>query len=806
MPIQAANAAVSVVDARLAVAPSLSLTDQFAVLEDAGAALTVHDLQRSDVAARFKTGWPVADALNFGYSRSAYWLRLSLDNPGDLPLERVLEVRYPGLSSVEFHQPEPGGAFRLVATGSVKPFATREHASRYFVFPLTLPAHAQQTLYLRVLSNGPISIPAYLWKPEAFRAYERTDYMIQSWYFGVAAAMLVYNLLLFIALWDVSYLLYVAFVACMALTNAVQAGLAKEFLWNDAPLWSNIAASVGYSLSLATLLVFMRHMLKTQKVIAHSDRLILPLVGLFLVAPVAFSISLTTFIKPAAYLYAGTGVLILAIGLWCIYKRQRSAYYFVTAFAVLCLAAIASVLRAMDLLPTNYLTVNALQLGSGLEMLLLAFALADRFNEIRAERARAQAYALQAQQRVVDTLQRSELLLAERVQQRTRELDQKNAALTQAMSSLETVQRISRHDLKTPLGALVAAPAMLRAGRHMSEREETVLRMMENAAARALQMVNLSLDIFHMESGSYVYKPTRVDLRALVALVVQDLGAQAASKAVRLRVETPQQPVLANAEERLCYPIIANILKNAVEAAPAGTEVCVTLQQALDASVGIHNQGAVPFELRKHFFSKYSTSGKEGGTGLGTYSSHLLACAQGGSLSMETSNEAGTTLTLRLTAWQPQATDGCVATPAPDDGVAQGADARMPFAWRVLVVDDDEFNRMVLLEQMAQPPLLVESAINGREALEIVQLRRPDLIFMDIEMPVLGGVEAQRLIRAFQIAARQKPSTIVAYSGNSDEQSRAHYLSQGFDHCLSKPASRPQLLSLLGSLNNSTVD
>lgn len=798
-----AHAAEPVFDARLADQPSRSLTDQFAILEDDAAKLTLADVQTPEVAARFKDKVPAAEALNFGYTRSAFWLRLTLSNPSAQAIERMLEVRYPGLSSIEVHQPINGVAYQSIATGSIKPFSTRAYANRFFVFPLTLPAHAQQTLYLRVQSYGPISFPAYLWRPEAFHAAERTDYMGQAWYFGIAAAMLIFNFLLYVALRDVAYLLYVTFVSWMALTIATQTGLAKEFLWNDAPLWSNIAASVGYSMALASLLMFMRYMLDTRKVIPHSDRLILPLVGLYLIAPIGFAISLPTFVKPAAYLYGATGVLILGIAIWCVYKGKRSAYYFVAAFGVLCLAAIASVLRAMDVLPTNYLTIYALQYGSGLEMLVLAFALADRFNEIRVERARAQTEALRAKQSLVENLRLSEQLLAERVKQRTAELDQKNVALTRAMSSLQTVERIARHDLKTPLGSLVAAPNLLRAGRKMSDHEESVLRMMESAASRALRMVNLSLDMFRMESGDYVSTPALVNLADLANSVVQDLRAQATSKNVLLQVVPPVQPVLALAEETLCYSIIANLAKNALEAAPLGTQVTITLEQAEAEAVilQIHNQGAVPQELREQFFAKYATSGKAGGMGLGTYSSQLLARVQGGRLSMATSEETGTTLTLVLKRWPATQDHETEPALAPVGTKYAAVSALSPL--RVLLVDDDEFNRLVLKCQLPQPPLEVEGAINGLEALEIVKLRRPDLIVMDIEMPVMGGVEAVRMIREFQVNAQQQPSVIVAYSGNDDAESQATYLAHGFDQCIYKSGSAAPLLALLRNLSNS---
>ncbi|MDP3652375.1 MAG: 7TM diverse intracellular signaling domain-containing protein [Rhodoferax sp.] len=779
-----------------ATAP-VSLTEYFSVLEDPERALTLADVQKADVSGRFVSGFPAGDALNFGYSRSAYWLRLTLKNSSDQALQRMLEVHYPGITSIQLHQPTAGGPSVSVETGSVMPFATRPYANRFFVFPLNVAAHTQQTMYLRIRSYGPITLPARLWEPQAFHAYERSDYMAQAWYFGIAAAMILFNLLLFVALWDVAYLLYVAFATSMALTMAAQNGLAKEFLWNDSPLWSNIASSVGYSYSLAALLVFMRYILHTRQVIPYSDRVLKPLVGLFLAAPIGFGLALPVLVKPAALLYGATGALVLVMGVWCAIKRQRSAYFFLAAFAVLCLAAMVSVLRALGWLPTNPFTVNALQFGSGLEMMLLAFALADRFNAIRREKALAQREALVAQQRLVESLQASERVLEERVQQRTAELDSKNVALTQAMSSLETVERIARHDLKTPLGSLVAAPALLRAGRVMNAQEERVLGMMESAANRALHMVNLSLDLYRMENGNYVVQPECVDLTALVKSVFQDLDAHARSKSVLMEVTDQWGHVFASAEESLCYSIVANLVKNAVEAAPEHSVVRVALHGGPMASMRIHNQGAVPASMRERFFTKYASDGKQGGTGLGAYSSQLLARVQGGRLSMETSDALGTTLTLELNSW-PGGADADLPASVVANGatpVEHGPQALGP--QRVLVVDDDDFNRMVMLAQLQYAALEVESAINGCEALERVMHRRPHLIFLDIEMPIMGGLEALQRIRDFQAQAAQKPSFIVAYSGSDDAQSHARYLAHGFDHCLNKPGTQHAFLALL---------
>ena len=775
---------------------AISLTQYFAVLEDPSASMSLADVQSSAQLNRFKSPALLAEALSFGYTRSAYWLKLDLRNASNLTLNHMLEISEPGLTNVEFHQILSDGQYQSIATGREKSFSWRPYLNRFYVLPLTLAPNATQTIYIRVQSVGPISIPAKLWEARAFYAHERSDYTSQAWYFGMATAMILFNLLLFVALRDRIYLMYVSFVTFMAMTLAIQSGLDKEYFWSDAPFWSNIAANVGYSLTLATLLMFMRKMLNTQEVIPRLDRLLGVFVGVFLLTPIAFSISLQSVIQATAILYGLAALLILIAGLFCVFKRQRSAYFFVGAFAMLCLAAIVTVMRALGLVPTNLLTVNALQFGSILEMLLLAFALADRFNVLRQEKEKAQDEALQAQQLLVSSLKSSERILEERVERRTVELAKNNQKLEHAMRSLEDVERIARHDLKTPLVSIVAAPNLLRAGRKMDDHEEVILKMVERAARRALNMINMSLDLYQMEAGNYVFQATSVDLTALVLSVVQDLSGHAQSKLVRVQVAGHQPHFWVEAEDALCYSIVANLLKNAVEAAPNNSVVKVTFESGAKVTLHIQNEGAVPESMRERFFAKYATSGKEGGTGLGTYSSHLLAEIQGGRLQMETSDEDGTTLILELNSAE-AITFVLVEKEKNEDSSKDEVGMLNALIERVLLVDDDEFNQMIMSEYIPQPPLILDTAINGRVALDAVMNHRPDLIIMDLEMPVMNGFEALISIRAYQARVGQIPSVIVAYSGNDDEQSKTTYLALGFDHCLSKPCSPEDVLELL---------
>jgi diguanylate cyclase (GGDEF)-like protein len=340
------------------------------------------------------------------------------------------------------HLPVAQGTYQSVTTGCDVPFATRPYPNRNFVFPLTLPAQSEQVIYLRMESTVGLLIPAQLWTPQAFHAYERNDYLGQAWYFGMATAMVLFNLLLFLALRDRIYLLYVSFVGCTAFTLAIKNGLAPEFLWPGTTLGSNVSYYVGTSLSLGAFLLFMRRMLRTADVVPRLDTLVRWLVGFYLLTLMGYALSLPTFARYGILLNLATVALILVVGLACAFQRQRSAYFFLAAFALLMLGGAVTTLRAMGVLPTNALTVDGVQLGSALEMLLLAFALADRFNVIRREKAQAQSDLLQVQLRLVDTLKTSEQVLEQRVAQRTDELQVLNSKL-EAMSMTDGLTGIA---------------------------------------------------------------------------------------------------------------------------------------------------------------------------------------------------------------------------------------------------------------------------------------------------------------------------------------------------------------------------
>lgn len=430
------------VDAASVSTQPLTLTSYVSVLEDPTGKLTLADVQPTELQNRFKADQPPGSSLAMGFTRSAFWLRLNLSNSSDMPLQRLLVLENPRVSHVQANIPQADGSYRAINTGSDVPQSSKVYPNRNFVFPLTLPAHSEQTLYLRVESSIGLLVPLQLWPVKAFHAYERDDYTGKAWYFGIAVAMILFNLMLLLALRDPIYLLYVVFVSCTAGALAIKNGLAPDWSLFGMPLNANVIYYSGVSLALAALLQFARRMMQFERILPRLDWVLRGMILLYLLSLIAYAIALPYVSRAGILLNFATAVILLAGAGVAAFKRQRSAFFFLAAFALLMLGGAMTSLRAMGIVPTNLFTVDGLQLGSAMEMIVLAFALADRFNVMRREKARVQEELIRTQQQLVDNLRSSEHELELRVAERTDELRELNSQL-EAMSLTDALTGIA---------------------------------------------------------------------------------------------------------------------------------------------------------------------------------------------------------------------------------------------------------------------------------------------------------------------------------------------------------------------------
>jgi len=228
-----------------------------------------------------------------------------------------------------------------------------------------------------------------------------------------------------------------------------------------------------------------------------------------------------------------------------------------------------------------------------------------------------------------------------------RQLASQVEELNRAAKLREDVDRIMRHDLKSPLNPVVGFSELMSTDANITEKQKEWLGFIHQSGLKMLEMINRSLDLFKMERGSYNYQPSLFDLPGLIRRTIKDLQMIGEGKGVGIKLTG--EPVSIYGDETLCYSMLSNLVKNALEAAPGGTEVGISVvEEAGQVVTRIHNQGAVPEQIRDAFFEKYTTAGKKGGTGLGTYSARLMAETMLGEISMASGEEQGTTITVKL--------------------------------------------------------------------------------------------------------------------------------------------------------------
>ncbi|MGN7612505.1 hybrid sensor histidine kinase/response regulator [Magnetococcales bacterium HHB-1] len=236
-------------------------------------------------------------------------------------------------------------------------------------------------------------------------------------------------------------------------------------------------------------------------------------------------------------------------------------------------------------------------------------------------------------------------------------LEKQNQELVKANALREEVDRIMRHDLKSPLNAIIGFSDFLSATMELDDEQMDMMQAITDSGYRLLDMINLSLDLYKMETGSYSLNPQQVDLLNVIKKVCDGVKNLSEVREVDIVITvngllpTDETPFDILGEELLCYSMLNNLLKNALEASPCGETVKIALNHGVNeanAEIIIHNQGAVPEAIRTRFFEKYVTFGKQKGTGLGTYSAKLMAEVQKGKITLSTSEDTGTFVHLNL--------------------------------------------------------------------------------------------------------------------------------------------------------------
>ncbi len=210
----------------------------------------------------------------------------------------------------------------------------------------------------------------------------------------------------------------------------------------------------------------------------------------------------------------------------------------------------------------------------------------------------------------------------------------------------DVVDQITRHDLRGPLAGALGLVQEMASDDVPIINPKVHLRLVEDTVLQVLNMINLSAEIFKIETGRFQLQPQPIQIGDILQRIVQMASVTFSEKKLVMKAQTDAQtngkPVQALGDALFCYSLFQNLVKNACEAAPFQSQVVVSLSNTDPLRILIQNSGVVPAEIRPRFFEKF-TSKKTSGSGLGTYSAKLLTEAQGGQITLDVSDNDNTT-------------------------------------------------------------------------------------------------------------------------------------------------------------------
>ncbi|MBA53768.1 MAG: hypothetical protein CMK89_04875 [Pseudomonadales bacterium] len=752
---------------------SSRLVSDIGFIEDPSGRWGIEDIVHQPASAFSYTS---RDTLQFGYSESAYWLRLDIRNQLRQPTTLTLQVRYPLLDYVDFFHLDEDGVVDHQMAGDHRPLEVRQYPVKDYLYRLEMDPQQVKTLFIRVQSTSSLSLPVYLSTETGLVAFNNKAEWLDGGYYGIAFAMMMYNLLLTLVVRERIYLEYVACVILQVGFIASLNGYSGQlfpgnlFIADKGVYFCSTAMAVAF-------IQFTRSFLQTRQELPRLDRFLryymwLPVVSL----GVEMFVPPTIAAKINVSLVMLTVLILFPLALYRYLTGFRAASYFVFGQGMFLSSVIFTSLSSLNLVPLYYLAPLAMKVGSAAELMLFSMSLAGRINELKRSH--------------FDMLRKQEVAEAESKvnEHHLAEMGQVNQQLEQALQVRSKFLANMSHEIRTPMNGILGMLELIDTP-DMDAVHRNYIDIARRSGKTLLDLINDVLDLSKIESGKLELEQKPFSLRELTQDLCSLYSQQVKNKhlTIKVVVDAAVPDHIVGDRTRL-WQVLTNLLSNAIKFTQRGG-VILKLQmeydegqrilfKVMDTGIGI------AAEKHETIFDSFqqadgTTTREYGGTGLGLSISRKLVTLMGGSLLLDSTPGKGSVFSFSIP---------CMI--AEDDQI-NGIETPAKYMatdlsrYRVLVVEDNEVNQKVALGILKKLGVKhVHLAGNGLDAIQFLSRETVDIIFMDVQMPVMDGYDATRHIRNFE---QMKTIPIVAMTANALDGDRELCLAAGMNDYLSKP-------------------
>ncbi len=387
--------------------------------------------------------------------------------------------------------------------------------------------------------------------------------------------------------------------------------------------------------------------------------------------------------------------------------------------------------------------------------------------------------------------------IAERKAIETALLEAKEAAERTARAKDEFLAAMS-HELRTPLNAVIGLSTILGRETHgpVNAKQSAYLEQIEAAGRHLLELINDILDLAKIDADQLEPEPVVVDVGPITTAAVAVVNEQALAKGIGLDVDCPESLPSVVADPRRTKQILLNLLSNAIKFTDPGgrVEVRARVEGPFLAVIVWDTGVGIPQDRLDDVFAPFkqldnSLARAHEGTGLGLALTRKLVEMQGGTLGVESELGHGSAFTFTLPLASTLSTGRGTETLVAEHGteLADGA-------VRVLVVEDNEANRMMFTDVLASEGYVTEVAVDGDQAEGAVREFRPDVILMDVQLPKRDGLSVTRALKTNPATMHIPVIALTALAMKGDED---RCLEAGCDAYLSKPCDPSEIIEAI---------